>query len=587
MNEQVLFYDGLICAQSELRNNIDEINRLNVFPVADGDTGTNLFISFEDNHLTFDEKRPIKEQIRLFAEALFTKASGNSGFISSLLFTALANNMQNNRDLTPIGFARALSLAVTQAITEIDNYVDGSMLSFSEALANLMIQKGFKNWDKNLYDFLDSSIHSILKETSLKNPLLSSSGVIDSGSLGLSIWFMGLFSSLCRVESSTTNTSTARSFEDNASCNEELKNEPPNYRYCVQATIGNMALNDKAIENLLRNSGDCSLNITHKSVMRFHIHTDKPQALFSELMHLATVKDVKIDDMKMQYHTANHSENVAIVTDSSADIPNAIKEKYNIYVIPLSITQGDQKMLDGLTVSAESLASLIEGNTEYPKTSSPPPGNIAKLFQLLSKNYQHVIAITISSEMSATFSAFSKAAKDYQNIYVIDSKRNSGAHGLVVSEVAQLIEKGNSIEKIMNMSERIISSKNIYVMVNNFSAMLKSGRVSKGKAWVANTINLKPVVGIDDAGKGVVSSKAFSQQGQFNALISLLETQRRRSNIKGFTTLYVGDYEQACELNKKLTELLKVKSYGILHASPVISLHAGQGALAVAIDQEV
>lgn len=587
MNVQVIFYNGLIDAQNKLRNHIDEINRINVFPVADGDTGTNLLISFEDNHLAFDDKNTINDQLRLFSEALFAKASGNSGFISSLLFTALANNMQNSNEFKPIDFAKALSLAVNQSITEIENYVDGSMLSFSEALACLIIQKGFKNWDKELYDFLDNSIQSVLKETSLKNPLLSSSGVIDAGSLGLSIWFMGLFSSLCGVEVSKNNTTPSRLVEDDVGCNEELKNKPPNYRYCVQATLGKMKIDEKTIVKLLRSSGDCSLNIVHDSVMRFHIHTDKPQALFSELMGYSTVKDVKIDDMKMQYHTANNSQTVAIVTDSSADIPEEIKEKYNIYVIPLSITQGSQKMLDGLTVSSDSLATLIENNIDYPKTSSPAPRNIDKIFNLLSHNYQHIIAITISSEMSATFSAFSKVAREYQNIHVIDSKRNSGAHGLVVREVAQLIEKGNSIEEIINMAERIISSKNIYVMVNKFSAMLKSGRVSKSKAWIANTINLKPVVGIDEAGKGVIISKAFSYQGQFNALISLLENHRRRSNIKGFTTLYVGDYEQAFRLNKKLTEILNVKSYGILHASPVISLHAGQGALAVAIDQEV
>lgn len=587
MNKQVLFYNGLIYAQKELKDNIDEINRINVFPVADGDTGSNLLISFEDNHLAFDDGRPINEQLKLFAEALFAKASGNSGFICYLLFTALANNMQNSKAFKPIDFAQALLLAVTQTITEIENYVDGSMLSFSQELARLIIQSGFKKWDKELYDFLDSSIQSVLKETSLKNPILSSSGVIDAGSLGLSIWFMGLFYSLCEVEASKYNKTPNRLVEADVGCNEEVKNQPPNYRYCVQATLGNMKSDQKTIDRLLRSSGDCSLSMVHDSVMRFHIHTDNPQTLFSELMSYSTVKDVKIDDMKMQYHTANNNQAIAIVTDSSADIPNEIKEKYKIYVIPLLITLGPQKMLDGLTVSANSLATLIEGNIDYPKTSSPAPGNIDKIFNLLSQNYEHVIAITISSEMSATYSAFSNAAREYPNISVIDSKRNSGAHGLVVSEIAKSIEKGATAEKVIDVAEDIIASKNIYVMVNNFSAMLKSGRVSKSKAWIAKAINLKPVVGINNAGKGCVVSKTFSHQGQFHALLSLLEKQHKRSKIKGFKTLYVGNYDQACRLDKKLSEILNIKSYGVLHASPVISLHAGQGALAVAIDQEV
>lgn len=587
MNKQVLFYNGLIFAQKTLRDNIDAINQINVFPVADGDTGSNLLMSLEDNHLSFNENYPIKSQIKLFAEALFQKASGNSGFICSLLFTALAQHIEAHDTFQPVNFAHAMQLAVRESINEIEDYVDGSMLSFAEALALLMIESGFKHWDKALYHFLDNAIQSILKETSLKNPILSSSRVIDAGSLGLSIWFMALFSSLCEMELQQHSFKKSSSIENNVGCDEALTHGTPNYRYCVQATLGNINVDVGNINNLLHGSGDCSLKITHGSAMRFHIHTDKPQTLFPQLMRYSTVQDVKIDDMKMQYHAINTNQKIAIVTDSSADISNEHKEKHKIHVIPLSITQGAQKMLDGLTINPESLGDLIEGNTDYPKTASPSPGNISKTLSFLSKHYKKVIAITISSGMSATYRAFSKAAADHSNVYVINSKRNSAAHGFVVTEIAALIEKGNTIEKIINMAERIITSKNIYVMVNNFSAMLKSGRVSRSKAWIADIINLKPVVGIDRTGQGIVLSKTFSQQAQFNALISLLKKQDMRSKIKGFITLYVGDQEQASKLNKKIANILNVKSYGILHASPVISLHAGQGALAVAIDQEI
>ena len=124
-------------------------------------------------------------------------------------------------------------------------------------------------------------------------------------------------------------------------------------------------------------------------------------------------------------------------------------------------------------------------------------------------------------------------------------------------------------------------------MVDNFSAMLRSGRVSKAKAFVANMINFKPIVGIDDAGEGVLLSKCLSRRAQLEYLLKHLIEINTMKPIRGFHTLYVDNQEEAVALDKKISDILNIKSYGILNVSTVISLHAGSGALAIAIDQEV
>ena len=124
-------------------------------------------------------------------------------------------------------------------------------------------------------------------------------------------------------------------------------------------------------------------------------------------------------------------------------------------------------------------------------------------------------------------------------------------------------------------------------MVDNFSAMLRSGRVSKAKAFIANMINFKPIVGIDDAGAGVLLSKCLSRRAQLEYLLKQLNEINTMKPIRGFHTLYVDNQEEAVTLDKKISDILNIKSYGILNVSTVISLHAGSGALAIAIDQEV
>ncbi len=588
MNDCKLFYNGLICAQNILTKNLEEINKINIFPVADGDTGTNLLLSIENIYVEIDKNLPIHTQLQEFVSALFTKASGNSGFILSLLLTEVSGHIIDSDGFSPRKLGTALLKAAYKAKEQIENYVDGSMISFSEDLGNLLIESEYDYWDKKLYEHLSGSFKLILEQTRIKNPLLSSSDVVDAGALGLCYWFTGLFSSLCQVSEIYFHSYNKEIINsDSFDCETISTQESPNFRYCVQATLSLQKKNRDIIDEILMTTGDCNLNIFQKNIMRFHLHTDKTQDLFYKIMKYSVVKSVKIDDMVIQYEASQGYNKIAIVTDSSADIPYKIKEKYKINVIPLCITQGEQKMLDGLTVNPESLARHIESNTVYPKTSSPTLGSIEKLFKLLSSNHQHVIAISISSKMSGTFNSFSRIAKSFANVSVIDSKRNSGAHGLVVSEIARMAHAGQSAKNILEVKEKVISSKNIYVLVNDFSAMLKSGRVSKAKAWISNKINLKPVVGIDNNGKGVIVSKTLSRRKQFKSLLKILKEKNDKAAILGFKTLHVDNYENAKQLDKQISEIFKIKSYGILQASPVISLHAGKGTLAVAIDQGV
>lgn len=582
-----LFYNALINGQKLLAENHQEVNRINIFPVADNDTGTNLLNSIENIYINIDGTQSIPKQFECFTEYLFSKASGNSGFILSILLSELSQLIVEIEDIYPQSFANKLLQASNKAKQKVDSYVEGTMLSYAEELAQSILSAELPHWSKEHFSVIQKAQSISLANTAKHNIHLKKRGVVDSGAMGLHYWLEGFFAGLCQVHAEfELSQPTANNLINHDDCHPIIFDEAPTLRYCVQATILIDKENEHKLRQDLSQSGDCTLCINRNNRVRFHIHTNQPQILFASIMQYAEVDEIKVEDMLMQYTASQSDADIAIVTDSTANIPKEILEQHAVYVIPISIIQGNQKMLDGLTISQSMLAKQIALNSAYPKTSLPAPGLIKRTLQHLSNTHKHVIAITISAQMSGTYQAFSQVAAEFDNVSVIDSKRNSAAHGLVVRSIVKLASQGASVQQILERAESIIKQKQIYVLVDNLDAMAKGGRVTQKKARVANFLNLKPLVSVDSLGKGIVIKKSFSKASQVNKLIKVLKKKHREQPIKRFSILHVQNQKEATDLEQKVISILPAESLGVQEASAVISLHAGSGALAIAIDQE-
>jgi DegV family protein with EDD domain len=226
----------------------------------------------------------------------------------------------------------------------------------------------------------------------------------------------------------------------------------------------------------------------------------------------------------------------------------------------------------------------MQHSSEHPKTSTPPIGSVKKMFEFLSQNHQHVFAVSISSQMSTTFNVFTEVANTYNNISVVDSRRNSGAHGSIVTAIGKLAKAGCSYQAIQKQINKLIESTSIVVLVDNFKTMRKSGRVSKGRAYFADMINLKPLVGIDSQGRGEVLAKNFSRRGQQKKLMKILQQQHLEKPIKAFRVLHVDCLEGAQHIQSLLTNIYDNIPCEIMHASASVSLHAGKGTVAVSTE---
>jgi len=581
-----LLQNALKLAEISLKANLEKINRINVFPVADNDTGSNLFRTVQGAADGLDVLGSSSNLLESYTQSVFLKASGNSGMMFSMFLSHFTACLSCDTAIDLSKLAQALLTASQQSKNQIDDFVSGTLISYIEDVALGMIALKTLSLCEDDFSVLSDLLLTQLNKTSEDNPFLHDTTLVDAGAMGVHYWLTGFLAGLCHVEKNRVLPEEVEDASVTSQCESVHWETKPNYNYCVQITLNISEKMQSQLSRDLAADGDCNLNLYRHGQSRVHVHTNNSKALFKKIMTYAEVTEVKIENMMMQYQANQSKGGIAIVTDSSADIPQDIMDQYPIHCIPLTITHGKQVMLDGLTIDESDLASRMQSHSEYPKTASPALGMIKDTFTWLSKTHEHVIVVALSSKMSATYQAFKTLANEFSNISVIDSRTTSGAHGWLVASVADLASKGLSVDHILDKTQDMIKNIDIFVLLNDCDAMTKSGRFGRAKAWVAHTMKLKPIVGINQDGTGVLLGNAMSLPKQLEKLFKMIRQKHEQNPIRRFSILHADNHASAVELESALEEKLALKSSGIMPVSAVIQLHAGQGAIAVAIEQE-
>ncbi len=186
---------------------------------------------------------------------------------------------------------------------------------------------------------------------------------------------------------------------------------------------------------------------------------------------------------------------IALLTDSCADIPNDLKEKYDIYVVPLKIRFGDEEYLDGVTITPNEVYERQK--TELPKTSLPDGAWIEDTFDKIKNNgYEKVIAVHLSGGISGTFNLVRLLAADYEGleISVFDSISGSLGIGLIVLQLAKYIENGYTYEKLVEITPKLIQNTTVFFCVDTLEFLQKGGRIGKISAMAGTLLQIKPIL---------------------------------------------------------------------------------------------
>ncbi len=584
--------NGLYCmfvagAAKILRHQV-ELNRINVFPVPDGDTGSNLASTVRSVLEKIKKKRDYKYSMNEIADAAIDGARGNSGVIFAQFLHGLREETSQSKSLNLHDFAVGVKGAVHFVYDAISQPVEGTMLTVMREWADFLYinrhsNKGFR---EIFVKSIDAARRSLL-ETKYKLEVLKKANVVDAGGKGFVIFLEGInefFRSmdLRSLFKLTRDIEVVEEFVEHV--DKELK-----YKYCTETVITGEKINQTKVKQILSDHGDSIVIAGSEKRTRIHIHTDDPASLFYKLREEGELTGQKADNMKLQTDvTQNKKYRIALVTDTTCDLPDNIFETYQIHQIPINIKIGESEYLDRITITSDQIYSTLRNSLDFPKSSQPPKKSFENLFSFLSTHYDSVISVHLSDQLSGTFSVAKKAAEKISSesgkkITVINSKHLSGSLGMVVLRIAEAIKNGSDHEEIVKMSKVWIDNTDIFVSVKTLKYMVRGGRVSPMKGKIAKLLNLTPIVSIDKEGKSILIGKSFGQKNNMRKVVKHINALSKMRKVRSSIILHAENRSGAEYLLHQVKQVTGREPVGIVNISPIIGVNAGLGAVAIAL----
>jgi hypothetical protein len=587
-------YFAFLAGAQRIFENQGLINKINVFPVADADTGTNLastFRSIVDSPIPTDN---IKVTASALAEAALVGARGNSGIIFAQFLYGFSNEIVNEHNFTVENFARSVRNAVSYAYEAIANPVEGTIITVMREWAEFIyaVKELFDDFVELLVNAYQKASES-LKETTKKLEQLAKNNVVDAGAKGFVLFLEGMIDFF-------KNRNAIRHLdipvnEISISDVEEFSHEDITFRYCCEALLTldpKSKENKESVRRAIENFGDSLVVAGSDKKLRIHIHSDDPTALFGILGKKANITYQKVDDMVMQLEQShNPKSRIALLTDSTCDLPQELLEKYHITITPLSLHVGESHFLDRTTISSEQFYKLFDESPVQPTTSQPAYKEFINKYSFLATHYDSVIGIHISRQLSGTFSNSERAAKAVgeqsgKRISVFSSNRLTGALGLIVLRAAEAIEKGMNHDELVKNIENWNTRNHILVSAKTVKYLVRSGRLSYSKGLIAKTLGINPIISMNDEGKAITFSKSFNEKGSMKQIMQQIEMLLKDGKAWGYAITHIRNQAAADWYSQQMESLTGMKPRFINDASPVLGVNGGPGTAVVSLLME-
>ena len=370
--DSACFTNMVLCGYDALSANEQAINELNVFPVPDGDTGTNMCMTFGAGAADLRKNGPsdtLTATADRVASALLRGARGNSGVILSLLFRGISKGLKKLDTATPAEFAKAMNAGVEAAYKAVMKPAEGTILTVSrlasEAASNCA------RHSSDLEAVLSAALETArvaLADTVNQNPVLEKAGVVDAGGYGYTLIIEAMLGYLQgRVEVSTEasagNVPTKAKADFAAISDEEIT-----FTYCTEFIVRRE--NDKNADLLreyLGTLGDCIVVVDDDEIIKTHVHTNAPGKVLTKALTYGSLLTVKVENMREQHTNMSggaETEPAAAEEEPANDIPAPVDAEKPIGTVCVCAGDGIQELFRQL--GADGIVS--GGQTMNPST---------------------------------------------------------------------------------------------------------------------------------------------------------------------------------------------------------------------------
>lgn len=552
-------------ARMRLAGECERLNAINVFPVADGDTGSNLLHTIDAvvESLRGDPADPA----RAVGDAALLGARGNSGTILASMIRTAASELGAGQPLT-----QALLRGAQAAYRAVPEPVEGTMLTVAQALADAAHGETI---EECLVTAL-AGAQAALAQTPDQLEQLRSAGVVDAGAAGLVALLEGVAAVLAGepvVDHGSVVSLPAVHSADPTS----------HYRYCIGFVVRNADLD--GLRSAADGWGDSLVLAGDRELLRVHVHADVVEHVTAAAGVFGAVSDLAVSDMRADSVAPRRQRSqlagTAIVYDSTADLP--VAEHPDWTMVPLTVHFGETEFRDYVDLSAAEFYERLASSATHPTTSQPAPGAFIATYRDLLERYEHVVSVHISAGLSGTYGSACTAAQEFPGrVTVIDSRLVSMplALGLVRAQAA--LDAGASPAELPLLFERLRERSDCLFSVATLEFLQRGGRIGRAQALVGSLLGVHPLLAIEQ-GEVVPIGRV---RGEARVLPELVAEFVRRASP--YPTLDVAiahadDLERAVELEALVRAARTgIRSVRILTLGAVVGTHAGPGALGLA-----
>ena len=329
--------DAIISGANNITNNRQAVDELNVFPVPDGDTGTNMSMTINNavKELVKCENKTASEVADITASALLRGARGNSGVILSLLFRGFAKGLKGKEELDAEGLTNAMELGVAAAYKAVMKPTEGTVLTVARVAAeNARVAFDEGKSTIEIFETILKAGGEALASTPEILPVLKKAGVVDAGGKGFMVILEGMYSVLKdgKMIEATNSEGKQESASNNSSTGSSYDTEIT-FTYCTEFIINRE--NDtepKVLRAYLETIGDCVVVVDDEEIIKVHVHTNNPGKAIEKAITFGPLVNIKIENMRDQHERVKHDSKANQEKDDEIK-PVAIEKKYGFVAI--------------------------------------------------------------------------------------------------------------------------------------------------------------------------------------------------------------------------------------------------------------
>jgi DegV family protein with EDD domain len=586
---------GLLAGIARVAADAEHLNRINVFPVPDGDTGTNLAVMLGAVRAALLQRRErhAGRLLQVVADAALDGARGNSGAILAQFFHGLSDASQDQRLLTADHFVAAVAQGSEYAREALSEPREGTILTvvrdFATELSEQMARGG-----QDFAALLEAGLaraQRSLQATTAQLEALRKAGVVDAGAQGFVDLLQGVtdFVRHGSLRGGDIGPPAIALPDESQEANFFDAGDNSGHRWCTECLLSG-ELDRRHLREALAGLGSSLVIAGGTRRARVHIHTDDPEEVFRIAGGFGEVTGKKADDMQAQQVAARSGAGtVAVVTDSAADLPEELLTSMDIHTVPVRIHFGERSYLDKVSLDTGEFYRMMAESEIHPTTSQPPPGDFRRLYQILASHHAGIVSIHVTGWGSGTFQAAQSAADRSGTrapVLPVDSRNASIGQGLVALRAAELAAAGRNVEEITLALDGVIANTRTWALLGSLDHAVRGGRVPPSKRLLARLLRLEPILATFPDGR---IGTAGALLGHRNRIARFARWVARRAGPAAGQRLAVG-HANAPEAAAELLAALQARMPGIDQAfvteiGTALGVHGGPGTLVVALQR--